>query len=169
VQEIAYAMSNAIAVLVAFVGLGGWAYRLAGSEIVLPTVNRPEHKLPSGFVLVSPEPPTPVKGLTPVGVCLLVSGDDGLTQHFVLELNKVIDATPPLYTSGRQAPLIVTVPAHLEWLDVDGRQLATYTIAVEWTGKEVAGVYRGSCWADELSHCANAAAREVQRVALAAR
>lgn len=161
-----------ITVLVVLAGLGGWAYRAASSRIVLPPVNQPHRQLPPGADLASPKRPTPVTGLAPVPVCVRVFADDGLTLRFVDELNKVIEATPPLYLGGCSAPeprIFVTVPTHLEWQDVEGRDLVTHTVAVEWTGKEVEGVYSASCWRDELAHCANAAVADALRVALAKR
>jgi hypothetical protein len=92
----------------------------------------------------------------PIPVEIWVGGDDGLTLRLRDKLENAFASSPEFNLRGGKKPgtLIVAIPTHVEWKQVNGRTKVFYKINFRSANDQNISVRKGACWDDTLTECA---------------
>ena len=108
----------------------------------------------------------------PIPVEVWSGGDDGLTQRLRDAVERAFQASPDFAMSfgNRPGTLVVTVPTHVKWQNLDDKTLVRYTIEFSSASGQRLDRRKGRCWDNEYSKCAGrilgdarTAARRIRR------
>jgi hypothetical protein len=89
-------------------------------------------------------------------------GDDGATLRLTDALEATFRASPAFVLSSGKKPgtLVVTIPTHVGWKQIGGRNQVLYTVEFTSADGRNLGTATGSCWDDALSECADQIIRD---------
>jgi hypothetical protein len=82
-------------------------------------------------------------------------GDDGLTQRLADAVRSEFAQSARFALAPASTPnvLTVTIPTHVGWEEVSGRNRVTYEVRLDRAGQKLAES-RGVCWEHDLRGCA---------------
>jgi hypothetical protein len=91
-------------------------------------------------------------------------GDDGLTVRLTNALERALESSPDFTLSSGKKPgsLVITIPTHVGWKQIDGRTQVTYIVEFTSVTSEKVGKTSGSCWDDSLAKCADQIVKEAK-------
>lgn len=83
-------------------------------------------------------------------------GDDGATLRLTDALEATFRASPALVLSSGKKPgtLVVTIPTHVGWKQIGGRNQLLYTVDFTSADGRNLGTTTRACWDDALGECA---------------
>lgn len=89
----------------------------------------------------------------PMMVEVRTGGDDELTQRLADQVRATFAAAPD-YTADTSAKrLIITIPTHIQWREINGNTKIAYHAEIALGSKSIR--HSGSCWEAGMALCAN--------------
>ena len=94
-------------------------------------------------------------------------GDDGLTLRLKDTLENAFKSSSAFALSSGKKPgtLIVTIPTHVGWKQVEKRTQVLYTVEFTSVDNQHLGATTGSCWDNALTKCATKIVKDAKVVA----
>jgi len=110
-----------------------------------------------GLIFAVTASATDAASAKPAPVEVWCGGDDGLTLRLRDTLESAFRLSPEFTVSSGKKPgtLIVTIPTHVKWKQIDRRTQVLYTVKFASTENQNIGTSTGSCWGDALKKCAD--------------
>lgn len=93
----------------------------------------------------------------PIMVEVRTGGDDGLTQRLADQVRATFAATPGYTADVSPKRLIITIPTHVQWREINGRTQINYHVEIASGSKSIRR--SGSCWETDMTICAHQVVR----------
>ena len=93
----------------------------------------------------------------PMGIKMLIRGDDGLTQKFSVALEKALISSPDFAWDSDErtvGTLVVRIPNHVAWREKLGRTRIIYRVEFRTKDDRLIFETQGCCWESSVNKCA---------------